>query len=66
MFGDLGDIDISTLFSPISSHYIGWFNGLTVITFRYACYFMFIFVIYDVIHRCKVVLGYSLLTKSGI
>ncbi len=66
VFGNLGKVDTSTSFSPISSFCVSWFNWLTLITFRYARHSMFMFVVYDVIHRRKAALGYSLLIKLGI
>ena len=35
-------------------------------TFRYAYYLIFIFIVYNVIYRRKVALGYSLLIKLDI
>ncbi len=37
-----------------------------MITFRYAHHLMFMFVVYVVIYRRKIALGYSLLIKSDI
>ncbi len=59
-------MDTSISFSLVSSSCVGWFNWQTVITFRYAHHPVFMFVVYDIIHRRKVALGYSLLIKSGM
>lgn len=66
VFGRLGKVDTSTSFSPINSYCVSWFNWLIIITFRYAYHPVFIFVVYNVIHKHKVALVYSLLVKSGM
>ncbi len=66
VFGGISEVNTSTSFLPVSSSWVGWFNWLIVIMFRYAYHLVFIFVVYDIIHRHKAALSYSLLIKSGM
>lgn len=57
----LGIVNTQVFFTLIYSYYSIFLKKLPRFTIRFTCHFVFIFVINDVIYKCKAALSYSLL-----
>lgn len=66
VIGSFDKIDTSILFTLVYSCYSIFLKKLTHFMVRFIYHPIFIFIIYNIIYRCKAVLGYSLLIKSDI